>query len=84
MLFAAIFLIAGAEELWSRFLPAYIEALGGSIIVVSAYGVLKDLLDAIYQFPGGAITARLGARRSLLVFNGLAVLGYASFALAGA
>lgn len=52
------------------------------MLAVSLYGAFKDLLDAIYQFPGGVLTARLGAKRSLLVFNTLAIAGYATFALA--
>jgi len=83
VLLAAIFLIACAEELWGRFIPNYIRAVGGSVIAVAAYGTFKDFLDAIYQFPGGVVTARLGYRNSLVLFNVVAVLGYACFALAG-
>lgn len=82
VLLAAIFLIACAEELWSRFIPNYLRALGGSVIAVAAYGTLKDFLDAVYQFPGGLVTARLGFRHALVLFNVLAVAGYACFALA--
>lgn len=83
ILFAAIFLIACAEELWARFIPDYLRALGASVAIVAAYGTLKDFLDAVYQFPGGLLTHRLGYRRSLVAFNVLAILGYAAFALAG-
>ena len=82
VLLAAIFLIACAEELWGRFIPNYIRALGGSVLAVGAYGTLKDFLDAVYQFPGGLATARLGYRNSLVLFNALAVAGYLCFALA--
>jgi MFS family permease len=82
VLLAAIFLIASGEELWSRYVPNYLVALGGGVLAVSVYGTFKDLLDAVYQFPGGVLTARLGAKNSLLAFNGLAIAGYAVFALA--
>lgn len=82
VLLVAIFLIAAGEQLWFPFAPRYLQALGASIYAVAAFGVAKDLLDAIYQFPGGALTAWLGSKRSLLLFNLLAVLGYAAFALA--
>jgi MFS family permease len=82
VLLAAIFLIACAEELWGRFIPNYIRALGGSVLAVGAYGTLKDFLDAVYQFPGGLATARLGYRNSLVLFNALALAGYLCFALA--
>ncbi len=82
VLFGATFLIASAEELWSRFVPNYLTALGASIAGVAAYGALKDLLEALYQFPGGLAGARLGYRRALLLFNVLAVCGYLAFAAA--
>ncbi len=81
LLLATFFIFCG-EELWSRYVPNYMLALGGSVLAVSAFGAFKDLLDALYQFPGGVLTARLGAKRSLLLFNLLALTGYAAFALA--
>lgn len=82
VLLAAIFLIACAEELWSRFVPNYLRALGGSVLAIASYGTLKDFLDAVYQFPGGAITARLGYKKALIGFNVIAICGYALFVLA--
>jgi len=81
VLLLAIFLIAAGEQLWLPFVPRYLQALGAGIYAVAAFGVAKDLLDALYQFPGGALTAWLGSKRSLLLFNLLAVAGYAAFAL---
>lgn len=82
VLLAAIFLIACAEELWSRFVPNYLRALGGSVLAVATYGTFKDLLDAVYQFPGGALAARLGYKKALITFNVVAICGYACFASA--
>jgi len=82
ILLASIFLIACAEELWSRFIPDYLRALGATVVIVAVYGTLKDFLDAIYQFPGGLLTHRLGYRRALLLFNALAIIGYVAFASA--
>lgn len=82
VLLAAIFLIASAEELWARFVPDYLRALGATVAAVAVYGTLKDLLDAVYQFPGGVLTHRLGYRRALVAFNALAIAGYAAFAAA--
>ena len=82
VLLAAIFLIASAEELWARFVPAYLRALGASVAVVAAYGTFKDFLDAIYQFPGGLIANRAGYRRALVGFNAVAIIGYSAFAFA--
>ena len=76
VLLIAIFCIAGGEQLWIAFVPKYLQALGASVLAISAYGVGKDLLDAVYQFPGGALTARFGARIALVLFNALAIAGY--------
>jgi MFS family permease len=47
--------------------------------VWTSYRALKDLLDAIYQYPGGVLADRLGRRRALVLFNLLAILGYALY-----
>lgn len=78
----AILLIASAEQLWWGFIPAYLRALGASVSGVAAFGTLQDFLDAIYQFPGGLLTQRLGHRVSLAVFNVVAILGYLAIATA--
>lgn len=82
VLLAAIFLIACAEELWARFIPDYLRALGASVAAVAAYGTVKDLLDAVYQLPGGLLVKRLGYRHALVAFNALAIVGYLAFASA--
>jgi hypothetical protein len=38
VLLAAIFCIACAGELGSRFIPNYLRALGGSVLAVAAFG----------------------------------------------
>jgi MFS family permease len=82
ILLAAITLITGGEELWARYIPNYLQALGAGVLAVAAYGTLHDLLDALYALPGGAITARLGSSRSLVLFNALAIAGYIAYAVA--
>ena len=37
---------------------------------------IVGLLGALYSFPAGYLSDRLGARRSLLIFNGLAMVGF--------
>jgi len=82
VLLAAIFLIACAEELWWRFVPEYLRDIGASVAVIGAYGAFKDLLDALYQFPGGVLTQRIGHRNALVAFNAMAIGGYVAFAVA--
>ena len=83
ILVIAIGVIAGGEELWSQFVPRYLEALGATVLAVGVYGAAKDLLDAVYQYPGGALAARLGTARALVLFNALALVGYFAYLVAG-
>lgn len=72
----AVFLIGFGEELWKKFLPKYLEALGASIPVIGLFGTAEDFLDAVYQYPGGWIADRFGRRRAFMLFLGLACIGY--------
>jgi MFS family permease len=79
----AAFLVLGmGEELWVRFVPKYLEALGAGAWGVAAYGTLRDLLDALYPYPGGWAADRWGRRASLTLFALLAAGGYAVFLVA--
>lgn len=76
VLLVALVLLGLGEELWVSFVPKYLEALGAGVFVWSAYRALKDILDALYQYPGGVLADRLGRRRALVLFNLLAIAGY--------
>src|SRR5687768_14522355 len=65
----AIFCVGLGEELWARFLPTYLEALGASGLGIGAFGGLQDLLEALYPYPGGVLADRWGRRRALVTFN---------------
>lgn len=74
------FLVLGmGEELWVRFVPKYLALLGAGVAVVAWYGTLRDLLDAVYPYPGGWFTDRLGRRPALILFALLAIAGYALY-----
>ncbi len=81
---AAVFLIGMGEELWKKFLPKYLEALGATAFTVGLFGTTKDFLDAIYQYPGGWLADHMGRRRAFLVFIALASAGYLIYLLSPA
>src|SRR5437868_3373292 len=76
---SAVFLLGFGEELWKKFLPKYLEALGASIPVIGLFGAAEDFLDALYQYPGGWIADRFGRRKAFLIFLGLACFGYLAY-----
>jgi MFS family permease len=80
----AMFLMALGENLWRRFLPKYLEALGAPILAIGAYGSVEDALDGLYQYPGGWASDRYGRRHALLLFVALAAAGYVVIAAAPA
>jgi MFS family permease len=77
VLLVAIFVIGAGEELWMRFVPKYLQALGASIFVIGLYDALRTLLGAVYAYPGGVLVDSWGHRRAFLVFNLISILGYA-------
>ena len=76
---AALFVYGFGEELWFRYLPAYLRILGASPFLVGLFGTSKDLLDAGYAYPGGLLADRLGSRRALLLFGALTTAGFALY-----
>src|SRR5215472_19158251 len=80
------------EQLWSPFLPAYLDAklngsaahsMGGvgltALLAVGIYACLRNLFEAACYVGGGQLTARLGDRGSLILFGALTVGGYMLF-----
>ena len=77
----SVFLVGLGEELWKKFLPKYLEALGATTPIIGLFGTAQDLLDACYQYPGGWIADRVGRRSAFLIFLALATAGYLVYLL---
>jgi MFS family permease len=76
VLLLAIFVIGVGEELWMRFVPKYLEALGATVFIIGLFDALRTLLGAVYAYPGGVLVDRWGHRRAFLAFNIFSILGY--------
>jgi MFS family permease len=76
LLLVALVLAGTGERLWLGFAPKYLEILGAGVLVIGLFDALQTLLGAVYAWPGGWLTDRLGQRRSLLLFNALSFAGY--------
>jgi MFS family permease len=78
-LFAMVVLVGMGEHMAERFLPLYLQRLAAGttgIFAIGALAFLDDFLSALYSFPGGYLTERLGHKRALLVFNLISMVGY--------
>lgn len=76
ILLIALFVIGAGEELWMRFLPKYLQALGASVFVIGLYDALRTFLAAIYAYPGGLAADAWGHRRAFIAFNTFSIAGY--------
>src|SRR5947199_7338578 len=77
VLLIAIFVIGAGEELWMRFVPKFLQALGASVFVIGLYDAVRTLLGAVYAYPGGVLVDLWGHRRAFLTFNIVSIVGYA-------
>ena len=76
-LLLVVVLVGSGEHLAERFLPIYLLALGGGPILIGLLQAMDNLLSALYSYPGGYLADRIGPRRSLVLFNLVAMAGYA-------
>jgi MFS family permease len=75
-LLSMVVLVGMGERIGSRYIPKYIETLGAGVLIIGLYGALENLLGALWSFPGGIISDRLGTKKALLIFNVISLIGY--------
>ena len=76
VLLTMVILVGLGEKMAERFLPVYILTLGGTTLAVGLLSGMDNLLSALYSYPGGYASDRLGYKRALILFNLIAMLGY--------
>ena len=76
LLLIALVLAGTGEKLWLGFAPKYLQFLGASVFIIGLFDALQTLLGALYAYPGGWLTDRLGQRRALMLFSALSLAGY--------
>ncbi len=74
---AMVVLLGMGERMAERFLPIYMLALGGGVLAIGLLQAMDNLLSALYSFSGGYLSDRLGTKRALLIFNLVAMAGFA-------
>jgi MFS family permease len=75
-LLSMVILVGMGEHMAEQFLPLYLVALGAGFISVGFLNGMDNLLGALYSFPGGYLSDRLGTKRALLVFNLASMVGF--------
>jgi len=75
-LLAMVVLVGLGEKMAERFLPIYLVALGGGAFSIGLLNGMDNLLSALYSYPGGYASDRLGYKRALILFNLIAMGGY--------
>src|SRR5512143_1049655 len=76
-LLSMVILVGMGEHMAEQFLPLYLLALGGGFVSVGFLNGMDNLLGALYSFPGGYLSDRLGTKRALLIFNLVSMAGFA-------
>jgi MFS family permease len=71
-----VVLVGMGERMAERFLPIYLLTLGGGVISIGLLNGLDNFLSAVYAYPGGYLSERIGTKRALLVFNCMAMVGF--------
>ena len=72
----AMFAFSLGFQMTTRFLPEYIVALGASGFVVGLFGTAGNVISAVFPYPGGAVSDRIGSRYALTVFGLITTLGF--------
>lgn len=75
-LLGMVVLVGMGEHMAEQFLPLYLLALGGGFISIGFLNGMDNLLGALYSFPGGYLSDRLGTKRALLLFNVASMVGF--------
>ena len=71
-----VVLIMLGEKMGERFLPLYILAIGGTNLAVGFLNAMDNLLSALYSFPGGYLSDKIGYKKALILFTSIAMIGY--------
>ncbi|PAU83213.1 MFS transporter [Halorubrum salipaludis] len=78
----AMFAFSLGFQMTNRFLPEYMVALGASGFVVGLFGTFGNVISALYPYPGGAISDRIGSRYALTAFGLISTVGFAVWLVA--
>ena len=82
VLSVAMFAFSLGFQMTSRYVPEYMSVLGASALVIGLFGTVGNVISAVYPYPGGALSDRIGSRLSLTLFGVVSSLGFAVWLVA--
>lgn len=82
VMITSVLLLTLGNQMWTKYIPKYLEYLGAGAIIIGFYGSIKKFVDAIYQYFGGIVTDRIGSKNALIFFSLVSILGYVIYYIA--
>ena len=76
VLSAAMFAFSLGFQMTSRYVPRYMSVLGAGAVAIGLFGTFGNLIGAVYPYPGGALSDRIGSRVALTLFGLASTLGF--------
>ena len=72
----AMFAFSLGFQSTGRYLPQYLSVLGAGSVVIGLYGSVGNFISAVFPYPGGALSDRIGSRTALTLFGLASTLGF--------
>jgi MFS family permease len=76
VLSVAMFAFSLSFQMTGRYVPEYMRVLGAGAGAIGLYGSLGNLIGAVYPYPGGALSDRIGSRTALTLFGAASTVGF--------
>jgi MFS family permease len=76
VLSVAMFAFSLSFQMTGRYIPEYMRVLGAGAGAIGLYGSLGNLIGAVYPYPGGALSDRIGSRIALTLFGVATTAGF--------
>ena len=83
VLSVAMFAFSLGFQMTGRYMPRYLSVIGAGSLAIGLYGSFGNLISAVYPYPGGAVSDRIGSRAALTAFGLASTLGFVVWYAAG-
>ena len=76
VLSVAMFAFSLGFQMTSRYIPRYMSVLGAGAVAIGLFGTFGNVISAVYPYPGGAVSDRIGSRLALTLFGLASTVGF--------